>query len=326
MVALVEPKSSPNKTEKASSPRRSHPCSPKTPYPRFSRVRSGHRLYKPETGTWMSRDPLGEASGLNLLAVFENNPICSFDKLGLQILVTHVTEALRALEAKEDENLIEELILGEENRNALVDTLVQLCSYVPSIKPVNNRPQCCRMESCKEQAEAFATAYIAEVTRIRMTELQDYGNILGGNRGNTRRQQEVDEQIKFLLEITETMKVDEEKAAEMRKRYKERWSRDTGGRQCGEWARIAKRHLESSLRPFYIKHELCFRGALVDESVGPDKFEHQWMIIYAPSLTELTYSDRSASVVHIDPWKSAGKKIVRKSRADRFTPNGTIFW
>jgi RHS repeat-associated protein len=43
----------------------------------------GFRYYDPVTGRWPSRDPIGEAGGVNLYSVVDNNPIGNFDYLGL---------------------------------------------------------------------------------------------------------------------------------------------------------------------------------------------------------------------------------------------------
>lgn len=43
----------------------------------------GYRYYDPRTAKWLSRDPLGEAGGLNLTAFCHNDPINNVDPLGL---------------------------------------------------------------------------------------------------------------------------------------------------------------------------------------------------------------------------------------------------
>ena len=43
----------------------------------------GYRYYMPETGRWLSRDPIGEMGGNNLCAAFANNPVNFVDVMGL---------------------------------------------------------------------------------------------------------------------------------------------------------------------------------------------------------------------------------------------------
>jgi RHS repeat-associated protein len=43
----------------------------------------GERYYQPQTGRWLSRDPLGEASGPNVYAFVGNNPVSLVDPTGL---------------------------------------------------------------------------------------------------------------------------------------------------------------------------------------------------------------------------------------------------
>jgi RHS repeat-associated protein len=42
-----------------------------------------YRVYDPETGRWLSRDPIGENGGLNLYGYVGGNPVSSTDPLGL---------------------------------------------------------------------------------------------------------------------------------------------------------------------------------------------------------------------------------------------------
>lgn len=43
----------------------------------------GYRYYKPSTGSWLGRDPMGERGGMNLYGFVQNNPLTQFDPLGL---------------------------------------------------------------------------------------------------------------------------------------------------------------------------------------------------------------------------------------------------
>jgi len=45
-------------------------------------VVSGHRYYSPELGRWMSRDPIGQRGGVNLLGFALNSPVSTVDALG----------------------------------------------------------------------------------------------------------------------------------------------------------------------------------------------------------------------------------------------------
>ena len=47
----------------------------------------GYRYYHPDTGRWLSRDPIGELGGVNLYGFVGNNPISKTDRLGLMAVV-----------------------------------------------------------------------------------------------------------------------------------------------------------------------------------------------------------------------------------------------
>ncbi|MGI8603705.1 MAG: RHS repeat-associated core domain-containing protein [Verrucomicrobiales bacterium] len=48
----------------------------------------GYRYYDPNTGRWLSRDPLGEAGGFNLYAYCHNDPVNRVDPLGLATILS----------------------------------------------------------------------------------------------------------------------------------------------------------------------------------------------------------------------------------------------
>jgi RHS repeat-associated protein len=48
----------------------------------------GHRWYDPQTGRWLSREPLGEDASVNLYTFVNNDPINNWDYLGLETMVS----------------------------------------------------------------------------------------------------------------------------------------------------------------------------------------------------------------------------------------------
>src|SRR5438128_8789164 len=46
-----------------------------------------YRAYDPDLGRWLSRDPIGEAGGLNLYGYVQNNSVNLWDPLGLDAIV-----------------------------------------------------------------------------------------------------------------------------------------------------------------------------------------------------------------------------------------------
>jgi RHS repeat-associated protein len=56
----------------------------------------GYRFYDPNTGRWLSRDPIEEEGGLNLYAYVFNNPVNQFDPFGLQSNVIGIPAMIAA--------------------------------------------------------------------------------------------------------------------------------------------------------------------------------------------------------------------------------------
>lgn len=54
-----------------------------------SLVYFGYRYYQPQTGRWLSRDPIGEQGGVNLNVFVSNNPVSFTDTLGLFDIDVH---------------------------------------------------------------------------------------------------------------------------------------------------------------------------------------------------------------------------------------------
>jgi RHS repeat-associated protein len=94
------------------------PASPKThtPLPRLQE--RGLRFYSTELSRWVSRDPLEESSGVNLLVFLNNEPVRSFDVLGL---------------ASACAGAFETFLQGNEEIRRLLDELANL----------QRKPSCC---------------------------------------------------------------------------------------------------------------------------------------------------------------------------------------
>jgi len=64
----------------------------------------GHRWYDPETGRWLTREPLGESESVNLFAYCHNDPINKVDVLGLAEWYQRKIEAEMAYRYAMDHN------------------------------------------------------------------------------------------------------------------------------------------------------------------------------------------------------------------------------
>jgi RHS repeat-associated protein len=83
MVALAEPKSWPKSKPTTRFLRHSRPRMSENAYPRSTYAMSGLRLYKPEIGRWISRDPVGEKREWNCYRFLRNKVTGRIDPLGL---------------------------------------------------------------------------------------------------------------------------------------------------------------------------------------------------------------------------------------------------
>jgi RHS repeat-associated protein len=85
----------------------------------------GYRYYNPKDGKWLSRDPLGEAGGLNMMAFCGNDPINCWDYLGLEAFyAADDKDALFFQLAAESQSLHKAPKLGEEKK-AFRERLIQ---------------------------------------------------------------------------------------------------------------------------------------------------------------------------------------------------------
>jgi RHS repeat-associated protein len=78
-------------TSPEASPRVISCASPKTHVPGSPVKERGYRYLMPETGKWLSRDPIAERGGRNLYAFCKNSPSIRSDPLGLSFEVERQT-------------------------------------------------------------------------------------------------------------------------------------------------------------------------------------------------------------------------------------------
>lgn len=62
---------------------RTKTCTPETAYPRFAGRTPGRRVLQPDTGRWLSRDPIEEQGGLNVYGFVGNDSPNRIDPRGL---------------------------------------------------------------------------------------------------------------------------------------------------------------------------------------------------------------------------------------------------
>lgn len=109
----------------------------------------GFRCYHPETGRWLSRDPIGERGGINLYAMVRNSPVNFSDRLGLEIVEEHMTNCLGyATEAGG--------AAYPENRESLREALKEL-GYEDCTEGVSAAE--CR-EKCGEDSSCYIMVYV----------------------------------------------------------------------------------------------------------------------------------------------------------------------
>ncbi|WP_321283836.1 RHS repeat-associated core domain-containing protein [uncultured Vibrio sp.] len=125
-------------------------------------MKSWHRFYDPETGRYISADPIGLAGGINLYAYADQNPINYVDPDGLNPLALPAYEVIKwggaaliaAFGAK----------AAKETADAINDASSEECS-----DPCNNDPN---TDKCRRLAEKIANLR-KEVYEKRIPDLEN---------------------------------------------------------------------------------------------------------------------------------------------------------
>ena len=75
----------------------------------------GYRYYSPNLGRWISRDPIEEAGGLNLIDICGNNPLSQVDPLGNKVMILLAAdEAVSASTLSFEKEVAKELKKGQD--------------------------------------------------------------------------------------------------------------------------------------------------------------------------------------------------------------------
>jgi len=258
----------------------------------------GYRDLDTAWGRWVSRDPIDEKGGINVYQIAHNNALNGIDPDGRYFVVLPYISPPGSPGSAEAEG---------PRIAALFNKLVAMCPTGDESKllsPVKNPPQCCRPESCKEQALVFATEIVHRATLMRKAFNIKHGfPFPGGWQGNVYR--------------------NATGAA----------SDGSDGYLCNEWSTQVFQALLLPLLKYRNKHELCFRGSAVSKG-DPDPFYgkiwdwyHEWALVYGPRNTAPSFS-LGVDVVAVDPWPSGGLEMSPGAPhvAVRFAQTTHIHW
>ena len=250
----------------------------------------------------MSRDPIGEKAGLLLYIMCGNNGIGFVDALGLATIPwpppggsgigLPVVPPIGVLLPGDPE--------AEGPRiAALFNELVAMCPTGDEKKllsPVMNPPQCCRQESCAEQALVFATEIVHRATLMRKAFNIKHGfPFPGGMAGNGYRNAPGAAQD------------------------------GSDGYKCDDWTGWITLDMFNVLKWYSENNKLCFRGNVVRKQSWFGAVAHEWVLIRGPRNTAPSHLASGNDVV-IDPWPSGGVQMVPTSPsiADKMHSPGTF--
>lgn len=278
----------------------------------------GYRYYAPETGRWISRDPIEEKGGINLLAVLMNNPVNRWDRLGQSVGVTvpgsptgypmptsptgptlPSSRPSTAADIAELQAMLQELAKSTHALNQRMKSLCPQGDVMVQWGPVATNPkqkQCCTRSSCMQQADEISGQIAKAVADSIAAQITEFGRIM--NHGGW-----ADNDVPNPLPDHGQSVGDA--AAGL-------------GLKCYGWSGLVADAFGKAAVKYMNSGALCFRGAALSKArwyrfhIG----EHSWFGIYRPGTAEMTY--KSADIM-IDPWISGGSNLIQTP--GKYTPD-----
>ncbi len=273
-----------------------------------------YRHYAPISGTWCSRDSLGEESSLHLALFCRNSSIARYDLLGL---IVHPMFGFDTDWWLENNRPTRTQL--EKDRDELESRLAASCPQGDEPIPTPWKSLCCK-ESCKKQAHELAWAIYEEVEKRAKNVL------IGGRIGNsivslllawkivTGHGQEIGQEVHSIAWSCTDWQLF---VGDAFKEYKKKYPDGEGGlksERCFN-AKEAQGYIPL-VYPFNI---LDIRIDVNLSLIGDPLMDVPLITFPAPGLyipTRHQWEDiippDSSSPVQIDPWPSGGKRLFRK--------------
>ena len=114
-------------------------------------------FYNPQTGRWLSRDPIEEEGARNLYAFVGNRPARHVDALGLQSPQITLTEAIASGNVAQVESILAGMVEGDAGY-ALAQAFLKKNAECLATWTAYKALKCKGCDGCKTKAEAAANA------------------------------------------------------------------------------------------------------------------------------------------------------------------------
>jgi len=252
----------------------------------------------PGLSCWPSRDPIGERGGLNLYGFVDNRGVNWWDSLGM----TGFTGGLYVgydesqnpsnVRPKPERNMVTLRQTIEKHRDRLEAELKKLCPSEGAVIATGSArgvaPQCCRRDSCLEQATELSYSIAEEVFRYSSLQMLTTGDATAS----------IGHDINLNLTGGDNYPWD---------------GCDGRGLKCTGWAELVSTTVTNALDPYIADEILCFRALEVGKGMtikGARYFNHSWVTLHGPHVAdEPTLKNIDA---HIDPFRAEGWGFIEK--------------